>query len=244
MRCILGGISEMTEEKKLMRLQASLGYLFQDISLLKLALTHKSYAYEIGKSKIGEYNERIEFLGDAILEHIISDMLYMQKPVLSEGEMTKKRAAIVCEASLSAAMRRMEGQEYIYLGKCEKTTNGKRKNAIIADAFESIIGAIYLDGGYEVVRDIVLRLLDKEIKIVLSGGDLNIDYKTRLQEKLQEHGNVKIEYILLKEEGPEHDKTFTISLIFNGKKIGEGVGKSKKQAEQQAAKAALSSFGK
>lgn len=244
MRCILGGISEMTEEKKLMRLQASLGYLFQDISLLKLALTHKSYAYEIGKSKTGEYNERIEFLGDAILEHIISDMLYMQKPVLSEGEMTKKRAAIVCEASLSAAMRRMEGQEYIYLGKCEKTTNGKRKNAIIADAFESIIGAIYLDGGYEVVRDIVLRLLDKEIKIVLSGGDLNIDYKTRLQEKLQEHGNVKIEYILLKEEGPEHDKTFTISLIFNGKKIGEGVGKSKKQAEQQAAKAALSSFGK
>lgn len=234
----------MTEEKKLMRLQASLGYLFQDISLLKLALTHKSYAYEIGKSKTGEYNERIEFLGDAILEHIISDMLYMQKPVLSEGEMTKKRAAIVCEASLSAAMRRMEGQEYIYLGKCEKTTNGKRKNAIIADAFESIIGAIYLDGGYEVVRDIVLRLLDKEIKIVLSGGDLNIDYKTRLQEKLQEHGNVKIEYILLKEEGPEHDKTFTISLIFNGKKIGEGVGKSKKQAEQQAAKAALSSFGK
>ena len=244
MRCILGGISEMTEEKKLMRLQASLGYLFQDISLLKLALTHKSYAYEIGKSKTGEYNERIEFLGDAILEHIISDMLYMQKPVLSEGEMTKKRAAIVCEASLSAAMRRMEGQEYIYLGKCEKTTNGKRKNAIIADAFESIIGAIYLDGGYEVVRDIVLRLLDKEIKIVLSGGDLNIDYKTRLQEKLQEHGNVKIEFILLKEEGPEHDKTFTISLIFNGKKIGEGVGKSKKQAEQQAAKAALSSFGK
>lgn len=234
----------MTEEKKLMRLQASLGYLFQDISLLKLALTHKSYAYEIGKNKTGEYNERIEFLGDAILEHIISDMLYMQKPVLSEGEMTKKRAAIVCESSLSAAMRRMEGQEYIYLGKCEKTTNGKRKNAIIADAFESIIGAIYLDGGYEVVRDIVLRLLDKEIKIVLSGGDLNIDYKTRLQEKLQEHGNVKIEYILLKEEGPEHDKTFTISLIFNGKKIGEGVGKSKKQAEQQAAKAALSSFGK
>lgn len=230
------------KEEKLLLLQAKLQYMFRDVSLLKLALTHKSYAYE----KLGEekniYNERIEFLGDAILEHIISDMLYNCGKNLSEGEMTKKRAAIVCEASLSQAMQRINGQEYIYLGKCEKTTNGKRKDAIIADAFESILGAIYIDGGYDIAREVCLNLLDKEIKTVLSGGSLNIDYKTRLQEVLQRDGNVKIEYITVKEQGPEHDKKFTVKLLFNNTKIGEGCGKSKKQAEQMAAKQALEKY--
>ena len=152
--------------------------------------------------------------------------------------MTKKRAAIVCEASLSSALKRINGQEYIYLGKCEKSTNGKLKDAIIADAFEAILGAIYLDGGYEIASQICLRLLDKEITTVLSGGLLNIDYKTKLQEKLKEHGTVKIEYKSVKEERPEHDKTFTVELYFNGNKIGDGVGKSKKQAEQHAAQSA------
>lgn len=227
------------EEKRLMILQSKLQYIFNDISFLKLALTHKSYAHENGDIKKQEYNERIEFLGDAILEHIISEMLFIQKPMLSEGVMTKKRAAIVCEASLSRAMRRIDGQNYIYLGKCEKANNGKLKDAIIADAFESIIGAIYLDAGYEVTRDIVLNLLDKEISLVLKNEEFNIDYKTKLQEKLQKNGNVDIKYILTKEEGLEHDKLFFIELLFNGKKIGEGSGKTKKQAEQQAAKVAL-----
>lgn len=229
----------MTENEKLLRLQAKLQYVFNDISLLKMALTHKSYAYEQGKVSGNDYNERIEFLGDAILEHIISEKLYLQKPYIKEGDMTKKRAAIVCEASLSSALKRINGQEYIYLGKCEKSTNGKLKDAIIADAFEAILGAIYLDGGYEIASQICLRLLDKEITTVLSGGLLNIDYKTKLQEKLQEHGTVKIEYKSVKEEGPEHDKTFTVELYFNGNKIGDGVGKSKKQAEQHAAQSAL-----
>ncbi len=227
------------EEKRLMILQSKLQYIFNDISFLKLALTHKSYAHENGDIKKQEYNERIEFLGDAILEHIISEMLFIQKPMLSEGVMTKKRAAIVCESSLSRAMRRIDGQNYIYLGKCEKANNGKLKDAIIADAFESIIGAIYLDAGYEVTRDIVLNLLDKEISLVLKNEEFNIDYKTKLQEKLQKNGNVDIKYILTKEEGLEHDKLFFIELLFNGKKIGEGSGKTKKQAEQQAAKMAL-----
>lgn len=229
----------MSEEKKLMILQSKIQYIFNDISTLKLALTHKSYAYENGDIKKQKYNERIEFLGDAIIEHVISDMLYMQKPLISEGDMTKKRAAIVCESSLSAAMRRIEGENYIYLGKCEKINNGKLKDAILADAFEAIIGAIYLDGGYEIVSNIILTMLDKEIAIVLSGGNLNIDYKTKLQEKLQKKGNVKIEYKLIEESGPEHDKKFFIELFFNDKKIGEGSGKNKKQAEQQAAKIAL-----
>mgnify|MGYP001054969360 CR=1 FL=1 len=233
----------MKEQEKLLRFQTKLQYIFNDISLLKLALTHKSYAYDMNvQNSNKKYNERIEFLGDAILEHIISDMLYNCKPVLSEGEMTKKRASIVCETSLSSAMKRIEGQDYIYLGKCETTNNGKMKDAILADAFEAVLGAIYLDGGYELARDIVLRLLDKEIKLTLQGKNYNIDYKTSLQEKLQKHGTVKIEYLLIDEIGPEHDKTFKVELKFNGKKIGEGNGKSKKQAEQNAAKYAYETY--
>ncbi len=233
----------MKEQEKLLLFESKIQYIFKDISLLKLALTHKSYAYDIialGENR--KYNERIEFLGDAILEHIISDMLYNYMPELSEGEMTKKRASIVCEASLSSAMKRIDGQEYIYLGKCETTSNGKMKDAILADAFEAVLGAIYIDGGYEVARDIVLKLLDTEINLTLQGKNFNIDYKTALQEKLQKNGTVKIEYILIDEIGPEHDKTFKVELKFNGNRIGEGIGKSKKQAEQNAAKYACETF--
>lgn len=233
----------MSENEKLLRLQSKLKYIFNDINLLKMALTHKSYAYEQSNPNYNAYNERIEFLGDAILEHIVSDVLFLHRPELAEGEMTKRRAAIVCESSLSNAFKRIDGHEYIYLGKCEKNTNGKMKDAIIADAFEAILGAIYIDGGYDVARDICLELLDKEIKIVLSGGRLNTDYKTQLQELLQKNGNVKIQYILEKEEGPEHDKRFSVALVFNGRKIGEGTGKSKKQAEQNAAHHALINGG-
>ncbi|MBQ8379568.1 MAG: ribonuclease III [Clostridia bacterium] len=233
----------MNENDKLLRLQTKLKYIFNDIKLLKMALTHKSYAYEQSNPTYDMYNERIEFLGDAILEHIISDLLFAQKPEMAEGEMTKKRAAIVCEASLSNAFKRIGGQEFIYLGKCEQNSNGKLKDAIVADAFEATLGAIYLDGGYDIARDICLELLDKEIKTILAGGTLNTDYKTQLQEILQRHGNVKIEYILQKEEGPEHDKSFTIDLFFNGRKIGEGTGKSKKQAEQEAAHQAILNGG-
>ena len=231
------------EKEKVLQLEAKLKYIFNNPKLLKMALTHKSYAYEQSNPDYDMYNERIEFLGDAILEHIISDLLFSQVPELSEGEMTKKRAAIVCEASLSRAFKRINGHEYIYLGKCEKNSNGMLKDAIIADAFEATLGAIYLDGGYEIARDICLELLDVEIKTVLAGGNLNTDYKTQLQEILQRNGNVKIEYKLQKEEGPEHAKVFTIGLFFNGQKIGEGQGKSKKQAEQNAAHEALLNGG-
>lgn len=229
--------------EKILELQAKLKYIFNNPKLLKMALTHKSYAYEQANPNYDMYNERIEFLGDAILEHIISDVLFSQVPELAEGEMTKKRAAIVCEASLSRALKRINGHEYIYLGKCEQNSNGKMKDAIVADAFEAILGAIYLDGGYEIARDICLELLDKEIKTVLAGGNLNTDYKTQLQEILQKNGTVRIEYKLQKQEGPEHDKVFTIDLFFNGKKIGEGKGRSKKQAEQEAAHYAILNGG-
>lgn len=229
----------MSENEKLLNLQAKLKYIFNDIKLLKMALTHKSFAYEHVNPNYDMYNERIEFLGDAILEHIISDVLFAYRPELPEGEMTKKRATIVCEASLSKAFRRIDGQEYIILGKCETNSNGRLKDAIIADAFEALLGAIYVDGGYDVARDICLELLDQEIKEALEGQTANVDYKTQLQEILQKHGNVKIEYLIQKEEGPEHDKLFTIDLFFNDVKIGEGTGKSKKQAEQEAAHNAI-----
>lgn len=227
-------------DEKLHEFEKKIGYNFKDISLLKLALTHKSYAYEVYSNvNSDEYNERIEFLGDAILEHIISDLLYRQIPNLSEGKMTRKRASIVCEVALSEAMKRINAQNYILLGKCERATGGKLKDAIIADAFEAVLGAVYLDGGFEIANKMALKLLDVEIQNTLNGKDITEDYKTKLQEILQKNGNVKIEYKLKKEYGPEHDKTFEVELFFNGNKIGEGIGKSKKHAEQEAAKYAI-----
>lgn len=229
----------MSDEERLEIVEDKIGYKFKDIKLLKLALTHKSFAYEKGSATNDEYNERIEYLGDAILEHIVSDLLYLNKNTFSEGVMTKKRAAIVCERSLSIAIKEIGVDKYIYLGKCEIANDSAKKDAIIADSFEAILGAIYLDGGYEEAKKYVLDKLKKEIEVVLEGKDFNVDYKTKLQEILQKNGNVKIEYKLIKEDGPEHDKTFYVEVWFNDKKIGDGVGKSKKSAEQSAAAAAI-----
>lgn len=230
---------KLTEEKIINRIENMLGYKYKNKSLLKIALTHKSYAYDKGNVSNLEYNERIEFLGDAILEHVISEMLYLNSNIYSEGEMTKKRAAIVCEKSLCLALKQTGIHEYIYLGKCELNSMVDKKDAIIADCFEAILGSIYIDGGYDKAKDFVLTKLKKQINEVLEGKDFNTDYKTKLQEILQKNGTVKIEYKLLKEEGPEHNKTFYVEVIFNGKRIGEGIGKSKKSAEQAAAESAI-----
>lgn len=231
----------MSNKNDLIELEKRIGYVFNNKEFLKMALTHKSYAYEDSNVANREYNERIEFLGDAILEHIISDLLYFSKQKFSEGNMSKKRADIVCEKSLSTAMRNVGAQNYIYLGKCEKSYNNVIKDAIVADAFEAILGAIYIDGGYDYSKKFALMMLKQQIDSVLHGKELNVDYKTKLQELLQKHGAVKIEYIIDKEYGPEHDKTFEVSVYFNGNKIGEGKGKNKKEAEQMAAKVALKS---
>lgn len=232
----------MIGNERLELVEKKLGYKYNDIKLLRLALTHKSYAYEnvnLNEVTNDDYNERIEFLGDAILEHIVSDMLYTNAKVFSEGEMTKKRAAMVCETSLCEALKSTGIHNYIYLGKCELNGSVEKKDAIIADCFEAILGSIYLDGGYEKAKDFVYDKLKKQISEVLEGKDFNTDYKTKLQEILQKNGSVKIEYVTLKEEGPEHDKTFYVEVLFNGSKIGEGVGKNKKSAEQAAASAAI-----
>ena len=222
-------------------IEKKLGYVFENKELLKLALTHKSYAYENGDISSSCYNERLEFLGDAILEHIISIYLYNITPLLKEGVMSKKRAEIVCEKSLSDVVKTIGLSKYIMLGKCEITTGGNKKDAILADMFEAILGAIYLDGGFDKSQTTCLKLMEPTIIQVLN-EKTSLDYKTRLQELLQKNGTVKIEYVLDKEAGKAHAKTFFSSVYFEGEKIGEGNGKTKKASEQAAAAAALKTF--
>ena len=222
-------------------IEKKIGYIFTNKELLRTALTHKSYAYEIGETAFSCYNERLEFLGDAILEHIVSIELYNITPSLKEGVMSKKRAEIVCEKSLSNVVRRVGMAKHVRLGKCETTTGGNKKDAILADMFEAILGAIYLDGGFEKAQETCLKLLGQTIIEVLNEKE-SLDYKTRLQELLQKNGTVKIEYVLDRESGKDHAKTFCSSVYFEGEKIGDGSGKTKKASEQAAAAVALKKF--
>ena len=222
----------------LIDIEKKIGYVFKNKELLKTALTHKSYAYERTGEDVSKYNERLEFLGDAILEHIVSIYLYNVEPKLKEGVMSKKRAEIVCEASLSRIIRERNLAKDIRLGKCEINTGGNKKDAILADMFEAILGAVYLDGGYDEANRVCLDMIKSTIDYVVSKED-TLDYKTRLQEILQRNGNVKIEYVLEKEQGKDHAKMFFSAVYFNDNKIGEGSGKTKKLSEQNAAKQAI-----
>lgn len=219
-------------------LEKRIGYVFKNKILLKTALTHKSYAHERKEMSILSNNERLEFLGDAILEHVISIYLYNISPEMKEGVMTKKRAELVCEKSLSSAAKQHKIDKYIKLGKCEINTGGNKKDALIADMLEAILGAIYIDGGYDEASKVCLMLLKENIEKVLN-EESSQDYKTTLQEILQKNGNVKITYVLDNEEGKEHSKTFYSSVYYENEKLGEGCGKTKKESEQMAAKKAI-----
>lgn len=234
----------MTINEKLDILQKEIGYTFKNSKLLRTALTHKSYAYEHKNTDKESYNERLEYLGDAILEHVISEYLFYKKPAISEGDMTKKRAEIVCEKSLSDALKSISGENYIFLGKCEIATQGRTKDAIIADAFEALIGAIYIDSDFDTAKKVVIKLLEKQISSSIKGETKVTDYKTLLQELLQKNGAVNIQYNIVNETGPDHDKSFFVEVLLDGKRIGEGSGKSRKQAEQQAAEVAYAKFSK
>ena len=219
---------------ELQRLEQSIGYTFKNKELLKKALTHTSYAYE---NKI-ESNEKLEFLGDSILEFISSKYLYNNYPKLREGEMTKVRATVVCEESLYKIAKLHNFGDFLYLGKSEQRTGGKNRPAILEDSIEAIIAAIYLDGGILEAEKFIVENLKNEIEISTKHvGDK--DYKTVLQEKLQMHGEVKIEYEIIKESGPDHDKKFESQVKCDGKILAQGEGKSKKEAQMQAAKKAL-----
>ncbi len=212
---------EMLEEK--------IGYHFRNRKLLKQALTHSSYANERRINKCEDY-ERLEFLGDAVLEMVSSDFLFKKHPDLPEGKLTQMRASMVCEQSLVICAKDLELGKYLYLGRGEEMTGGRERNSIIADACEALIGAIYIDGGFEKAKEHVRRfiLMDLEDK------QLFHDSKTLLQEIVQKRAE-EAEYRLVKENGPEHDKTFEIELWIDGKKISEGFGRTKKIAEQEAA---------
>lgn len=228
----------MAINDELKKFAKEIDYEFKDLSLLRLALTHKSYSYEKNKLGMNAYNERIEFLGDAILDLIIAEKLYLISPLISEGDMTKKRAQIVCEKSLAEAFVNIDAENYLLLGKCELATDGRRKEAIIADSFEAVIGAIYLDSGYEDAKKVALKLLEESIKDALTGKSIIIDYKTKLQELLQKTGKINIEYMVMSENGPDHDKMFECGVKIDNELCGIGNGKSRKIAEQVAAKVA------
>ncbi len=215
-------------------LEEKIGYTFKDKELLKKALTHTSYAYEHGV----ESNEKLEFLGDSILEFVSSIYLYENYSNLKEGEMTKVRATVVCEASLYKIAQMHDFSDFLYLGKSERMMNKEVRPAILADSVEAVIAGIYLDGGLEKAKKFIIDNLKEPIKNASKHVGQK-DYKTVLQEKLQKNGEVEIKYTILKETGPDHDKTFEAQVECNHKKLAEGTGKSKKLAEMEAARKAL-----
>ncbi len=219
-------------------LEKSLNYSFSNKELLKTALTHSSYANE-NKMKIIENNERMEFLGDSIISLIVSQYLYKKYPNYPEGDLTKIRAMVVCESSLSYAAREINLGDYILLGKGEDITGGRDRDSILADTIESVAGAIYIDSDFKSINNILLRKFEDNIVYAAAKGNLFMDYKTELQELLQKEKKSEIDYKVYKEKGPDHNKVFFIKVLFNGNEIGKGKGKNKKEAEQMAAKDAL-----
>ncbi len=215
-----------------------LGYKFKDRSLLKRALTHSSYCSENDLPHSCS-NERLEFLGDAFLSAVTGEALYKRLQHNDEGFLTKKRALVVCERSLELVGKKLGIGQYLYLGAGEEHTEGRNRTSITADAVEAVIGAIYLDSGYEAVKDFILREFGGLIEGAISGR-LFPDYKTQVQEILQKGGTApEISYVLDRTEGPDHNRMFFVHLSVNGRTLGRGSGKSKKEAEQDAARHSL-----
>ncbi len=211
-------------------LEAALGYTFKDKGLLALAMTHSSYANEEG---LPEDYERLEFLGDAVLELLISHMLFKSFPDMSEGDLTKKRAALVCEPSLAAIARRIGIGQYLRLGNGEAQTGGRDRDSILSDALEAALGASFVDGGFTGAQQLVDHLFDAPGKEPQGFG--HDDYKSQLQEELQKGGPDPITYEITGETGPQHQKLFSAQVCYKGKILGKGTGKTKKEAEQHAA---------
>ena len=217
-----------------MNLEKVINYTFKNKTLLDTALTHSSYAHE---NEVEYYNERIEYLGDAVLELIASEYIYLNYPDLSEGEMTKARAYSVCEDSLAALANKYSFSDFLKVGKCEAKKDGRYRPSILADAVEAIIGAIFLDSGLDAAKKFIIGHIANQVEVCLVKG--NKDYKTQLQEKLQVNGDVKIEYRICGSKGPEHNKIFIAEVYCNNLFMGRGEGKNKKEAEMEAARKAL-----
>ena len=224
---------------ELSEFEQNIGYEFKDKSLLQTALTHTSYANEHKMQS----NEKLEFLGDAILEFVTSEYLYKNYKNLKEGEMTKVRATVVCEESLHNVAKKHNFSDFLIIGKSEMSCKGNEKPAILADSVEAVIAAMYLDSGIENVKKFIIENLKNSIEIASQNVGKK-DYKTVLQEELQKHGTVHIEYSIIKEEGPDHSKVFTAEVKCNEKVLAIGTGSNKKQAEMEAAHKALIKMNK
>ena len=218
------------------RLEQRLGYTFQDRSYLENALTHSSYANENKGKSLGS-NERLEFLGDSVLGMVVADYLYRNHPDMPEGELTRTRAALVCEESLVEVARKLELGSYLQLGKGEDAGGGRQRPSIQADAVEAVIAAVYLDGGIGSARKLITKFILTNNQRELDGGSR--DYKTALQELVQRESGQVLSYRLMGESGPDNAKVFKVEVSLNGEPVGAGEGRSKKEAEQNAAKAAI-----
>ncbi|MBQ7596821.1 MAG: ribonuclease III [Clostridia bacterium] len=219
-------------------IQEKIGYKFNNTELLKRALTHTSYANETGGDH-NHSNERLEFLGDSVLGVITAEYFFMNYKTLPEGELTKRRAATVCEKALCEYAKDIDLGDFILLGRGEIVTGGNERPSILADAFEALIAAVYLDGGMDAAKGFVLKYIEKAAKEHRGFKD----YKTMLQEVVQKNPGEIVEYVLVNESGPDHDKRFEVEVHLNSNVIGRGIGTSKKKAEQFAAKEALELMG-
>ncbi len=236
----IGGINLLTKgsrrEEKLKELQKNIGYAFNDSSLLNIALTHSSYtANRVEKL---EHYERLEFLGDSILSMIVSQYIFRNCKELAEGQLTRIRANIVCESSLHEAAEILSLGDYLLISKGEELTGGRSRVSILADAYEALLAAIYLDGGINKAKSFVLNTLKDIIKRAIQNKIIS-DYKSYVQEHIQKTSQAKISYELLLEEGPAHSRTFKMAMMLDDKVIGIGSGNSKKEAQQAAAKSAM-----
>ena len=229
------GMILLVNEMQLDELQEKLGYRFKDLTLLSTALTHSSYANENKKSGVFS-NERLEFLGDSVLGMTVAALIYKNKPEMPEGQMTKLRAELVCEKSLAALAVIFDLGECLQLGRGEVKGGGRERPSILADAVEAVLAAVYLDGGFRPVTKLIKGYFAKRLNQLETE---NTDYKTALQEIIQEKQGQNLSYQIVSESGPDHLKTFTVEVRLNNIVIGTGIGKSKKEAEQTAAKSAL-----
>ena len=224
----------------MLELENKIGYHFKNQALLREAITHSSYANE-HKAQHIKYNERLEFLGDAVLSIVVSDYIFKHCPELPEGELTKLRASLVCERTLFEFAKKIDLGSYLILSKGERHNGGAERPSILSDAFEALIAAIYIDGGIEPAAKHILNFVIPAIK--KKKKKRVKDYKTTLQEIVQKNPGERLEYVLTGESGPDHNKHFTVEVHLNSNVIGKGGGRSKKEAEQQAAREALELMG-
>ena len=230
------------DKTRIAEFEEKIGYTFQDKALLVHALSHTSYTNEHGMEKQAS-NERLEFLGDAIVDMVVSDYLYRHNSTEPEGTLTKWRASVVCEASFAHIAAGMDYGSYLLLGKGEEATGGRSCSSVLADAFEAVIAAMYLDSNIETVSAWIIRHLREELTLAMQ-GKMAKDYKTLLQELVQKGERGKVSYVITDEKGPDHAKTFCVDVLVDGERAASGSGTSKKDAEQAAAGAAIKALTK